>query len=114
MSRALSAGGSSQATDDGEPSHIGVKNGAYDDFDGVKREDSTDTIIKEKQKDAQRIVGLVYQKISLSFNYRKSLRKTDLFSGKLVVDSEVFGLLGSLKKTCPEILTNTQRRPFGS
>ncbi|CBY18963.1 unnamed protein product [Oikopleura dioica] len=55
MSRALSAGGSSQATDDGEPSHIGVKNGAYDDFDGVKREDSTDTIIKEKQNDAQRI-----------------------------------------------------------
>ena len=57
MGRAQSAGGSSQATDDGEPSHIGVKNGAYDDFDAVKREDSTDSIIKEKQKDAQRIVS---------------------------------------------------------
>ncbi|CAG5091366.1 Oidioi.mRNA.OKI2018_I69.PAR.g13008.t1.cds [Oikopleura dioica] len=55
MGRAQSAGGSSQATDDGEPSHIGVENGAYDDFDAVKREDSTDSIIKEKQKDAQRI-----------------------------------------------------------
>ena len=61
MSRALSAGGSSQATDDGEPSHIGVKNGAYDDFDAVKREDSTDTIIKEKQKDAQRIVRFAFR-----------------------------------------------------
>ena len=59
MSRALSAGGSSQATDDGEPSHIGVKNGAYDNFDGVKREDSTDSIIKDKQTDARRIVGFV-------------------------------------------------------
>ena len=61
MSRALSAGGSSQATDDGEPSHIGVKNGAYDNFDGVKREDSMDSIIKEKEKDARRIVGFVYK-----------------------------------------------------
>ena len=49
-----------------------------------------------------------------SFDFRRSLRKKDLFSVKSVMDSEVFGLLGSLKKTWATIQTNTQRQPFGS